>query len=383
MMSSEYDMSSKYDMINVNAFHKSPYQSQRLRAVRSPKRRTTLRLSEVSKEHPTNNPSLQAHHSQIAWYGTLCALVSAVGYTAANVCLRAAINCDPIWVSCVKSVPTVVFVGLWLIGKAVRGNRDFPRLSVLCALILAGLFGQIFGNVAFQWSLGIVGIALAVPLVLGMMIVSGAILGRLVLHEPVTKRMATAMFTLIIAICILSSGAREASRSLDRDSEQSITDSQSSANWSLLALGIVAASGSGFAYAVLGIVIRYGVTGRASVAATLFTVGIVGTISLGIWSALNIGITGMLATTTTDWIVMLQAGIYNAIAFLALTKALQLTTVVYVNALNASQAAMAAAAGVLFFQEAPTIAMCIGVALTAVGLLMMRTKPATPKPKEV
>ena len=354
-----------------------------MRSNRSQKRSDKFTLFEVSTNRtPLILTPLDARHSQIVWFGMICAVGSAVGYTAANICLRTVSDCDPIWVSCVKSLPTVVFIGLWLVWKVVRGNRLIAKVRVIGALILAGLFGQIAGNVAFQWSLGIIGIAISVPLLLGTMIVSGAILGRMFLNESVTKQMVTSMAILILAICVLSVGARKASESVRAEAEQSTRDFDQPTNWILLPLGIAAASCSGFAYAVLGIVIRYAVLGRASIAATLFTVGIVGAISLGLWSWFQIGVEGMLATTGSEWIVMFQAGVYNAIAFLALTKALQLTTVVFVNAVSASQTAMAAIAGVLVFQETPTIAMWSGVALMVFGLLLMKSNSASKMPEE-
>ena len=77
----------------------------------------------------------------------------------------------------------------------------------MTALVIASLICQLFGNVVFQWSLGIVGMALAVPLTLGTMIVAGAIMGRMVLNEPVTMRMAISTVVLIGAISVLSLGA--------------------------------------------------------------------------------------------------------------------------------------------------------------------------------
>ena len=70
--------------------------------------------------------------------------------------------------------------------------------------------------------------------------------------------------------------------------------------------------------------------------------------------------------------VMLLAGVLNAFAFLTLTKALQLTTVVYVNSLNATQATLAAIAGVIFFGEALSGELGLGVLLTIAGLMMMK-----------
>jgi len=66
----------------------------------------------------------------------------------------------------------------------------------------------------------------------------------------------------------------------------------------------------------------------------------------------------------------------NLIAFLALTRALQITSLVQVNALNASQAAMASVAGIVLFREQASPALALGVSLTVLGLLIMpRHKP--------
>ena len=65
---------------------------------------------------------------------------------------------------------------------------------------------------------------------------------------------------------------------------------------------------------------------------------------------------------------------FNLIAFVALTKALHLSSVMFVNGLNASQIAMAAIAGVLLFQEPITLAMGAGVLLTVFGLVLMRKR---------
>jgi drug/metabolite transporter (DMT)-like permease len=80
-------------------------------------------------------------------------------------------------------------------------------------------------------------------------------------------------------------------------------------------------------------------------------------------------------TDLHDLDIMLRAGICNALAFLALTKALQLTSVVYFNALNATQATMAAIAGVLLFGEPLSPALATGIALTIAGLLLVRSRP--------
>jgi drug/metabolite transporter (DMT)-like permease len=318
-----------------------------------------------------NTSSLAANASDLSRlpvWGALCTLFAAVGYTVANGCLRAAAHCDPIWVSAVKAVPTAALMAPWLIVQAARGERLLPTPRVLGILTLGGLVGQLGGNVPFQWSLGIIGMALAVPLTMGTIIVSGALLGRAFLGEPITQRALASIGTLLVAITFLSLGAGEAHRSVD---PAAIT-AASETNWWIMAAGVAAAMLSGLAYSILGAVIRYGVSGRATMTTTLVTVSLTGILSLGPWSAARIGWSGLWNTASADLATMLLAGVCNAIAFLALTRAMQLTTLVYVNALNSSQLAMAAVAGIVFFGEARSPELVFGVLLTIVGLLLMR-----------
>lgn len=301
-------------------------------------------------------------------FGTLCGLFSAVGYTVANACLRAVSDCDPIWVSAIKALPTLVMVGPWIAWQARRSQKILPELPVLGLLVMGALIGQLIGNVVFQWSLGVVGLALAVPLTLGTIILGGALMGRTLLHEPLTVRMLASVVTLIAAITVLSLGARDAHRSVAGPTLHAAGD------WWLVALGVAGAMLSGLAYSILGVVIRYGVKGRASLSITLFTVSLAGVVSLGAWSHWRIGWQGMWNTSPDDFGMMMLAGIFNAVAFLALTKALQLANLVYVNALNATQATMAAVAGVLIFDEAPSPELAFGVLLTIAGLLLMKQR---------
>jgi drug/metabolite transporter (DMT)-like permease len=69
---------------------------------------------------------------------------------------------------------------------------------------------------------------------------------------------------------------------------------------------------------------------------------------------------------------MLAAGTFNAVAFFSLTRAMQLVPVSYVNIVNASQVAMAAAAGVVLFHEPTTAWLYAGLILTFVGLTTNR-----------
>lgn len=297
--------------------------------------------------------------------GTCFGLLSAVCYTGANAFLRSVAHCDPFWVSAMKALPTVVALAPIVIGMVLRGQRLLPTRNSVFAIIAVGMLAQIGGNSSFQFSLGVIGVALAVPLTLGGMIVAAAILGRVFLGEPVTLKAAAALALMFVAIVILSLGADQARQSVGNVPEDGPT------SWKLAA-GVAGACFSGLAYSILNVVLRYYMTRHgASVAATLFTVALTGTICLSTIAAVRMGLPALAATTRLDLGLMLAAGVCNTVAFVSLTKSLQLTSIVYVNALNATQATLAALAGVLIFDEALSPWLALGVVLTIAGLMLL------------
>lgn len=306
-------------------------------------------------------------------FGTLCGLASSILYTAANGFLRALTDCDPVWVSAVKTVPTALLMIPWMLHMHYRGHRAIPPLTVLGVVAVGGFVGQVCGNIPFQWALGIIGVALTVPLNLGGMIVFGTILGRVFLHEPVTFRTVAAMAVLLVSVFVLFLGAENAHDAV-RGSAGGEEAAQSFPHYWELALGVAAACLCGLAYAVLNTINRYYVTRGHSLPGLLCVVSLVGMLTLGSISLGRIGLEGMAATTPRSLGLMLLAGLCNAAAFVTLTKSLQLTSLVFVNALNATQATMAALMGVFFFQEPPSPWLLTGVGLTIVGLLLMRKR---------
>lgn len=264
-----------------------------------------------------------------------------------------------------KAVPTAALMAPWLIISLRRGE-GLPPKWIWLAIAIASLFGQLGGNISFQFALGQIGLALTVSLSLGGMIVGATLLSRIFLHEKIHFIAAAAVGVLLLSIAVLSLGAEEArDRLLLRDS----TDP-----WQLT-LGVAAACCSGLSYSVLNVVIRYSVQRGATLPATLMTVSVMGLISLSLLSLRRIGFEGMLQTKPLDLSMMLLAGVCNAAAFVGLTRCLQLTSVVYANALNAAQAALAALTGVLIFQEPASVALTAGVGLTILGLVILTRQP--------
>lgn len=296
-----------------------------------------------------------------AAFGTICGLVAAVGYTACNVCLRAVKDVDPFFVCTIRAIPTVLMLGPIVLARPFSGLPMLPPWRVVAILGATGLAGHVLGNGSFQYGLGIVGVALAVPLCLGSMIVGGATLGRVALNEPITFRMALGLALLVAAIFVLSGGAQKASESV-----HALTTSRQ------VALGVAACCASGVFYAIMGAVLRHATRGLSTLSQSLTIVSTVGLVGLAGISCWSVSASELHAITFSDVLMMLAAGVLNALAFVALTRALQLMPLVYVHALNATQATMAAVAGVLIFQEAQSSFLVSGVVLTIAGLLFMQ-----------
>lgn len=249
--------------------------------------------------------------------GSALALFSATVYTCTNICLREVTQVDPFWVSCIKALPTLLLASGMLGYRWLRGQSSWPGLRTVGLLAITGLVAQVVGNVMFQYSLGIVGIALSVPLTFGTLILSGALLGRIWLNEPITPRSAGAITLLIASIVILSTGA---------DAAEKVVESGAAAarsNWHVV-LGVSSACLSGIAYGLLGVVLRWAVPAKAPIGATLFVISGMGVASLGLWSLARLGFSGLVETPLADLNYMWWAGVFNAVAFVALIQALKL-----------------------------------------------------------
>jgi drug/metabolite transporter (DMT)-like permease len=137
---------------------------------------------------------------------------------------------------------------------------------------------------------------------------------------------------------------------------------------------VAAACFSGVCYAVMGVVMRRLAVRRVPVSVMLLVISTTGVITLGLGSVARLGWAGLAASDGADVSAMLGGGAFNALAFLLLGKALELAPVVQVNSVNASQTAMAAVAGIVFFGEQATVPLAIGLLLTVAGLVLISRK---------
>lgn len=310
-------------------------------------------------ETPRSTPSI----SRGKMIGLITGLGAAVGYTLANIALRQmAKPADfdwAIWVTANKAIPATLLTWGLVLYNHSRGRQGFPPGKLILPLILTGLSMQFGGNLTFQWSLGLIGLAMTVPIVFALLLISGAVVSRIYLGEPITPRTLLALTILMVAVTILSLGAGEASRSIVQD-----------ATASQFMLGIAVAMVSGIAYGVCGVVIRKNVR-NLPVSASLFLISTTGVVAMGALSLYRIPLEELLATTPLEYQTMMIAGVCNAVAFYAIGVSYRFLNVTQVNMLNTSQIAMATLAGVLFFMEPVTPWLMVGVCMTAFGLFMI------------
>lgn len=304
------------------------------------------------------NPAHAAPLGPVA--GAACGLAAAVLYTGANIALKASTGSEAILVSAVKAWPTVLACAPLLAVMAARGRKIATSWQTFPLLLGGVLVGQLIGSVMFQVSLGVVGLALAVPLNLGVMIICAAWFGWLLLGEPVTRRTVAAIVVLVSAVFVLTLGSDALAVREGLSAPQ-------------LVWGVVAAGTSGAAYAFFGATMRKSLRQGLTVPLAMLVSGVVGSVLLSGMAVRHVGVDAILATPAQQWVVMGAAGWLNVIAFFLLSFSLRSIPVVAVNLLNGTQAAMAAAAGVLLFGELWTIPLGCGLMLTLVGLAILGT----------
>ncbi len=298
--------------------------------------------------------------------GIMLGAVSSIGYSAANIFLRAVDDCDPVWVSCIKAVPTILIVFPWLIWHYRNVERRFCPPVLILALIFVSITSHFLGNVGFQWSLNKIGISLAVPICLGVLIVTGALVDWCLLKDTPSRRTLWSMVILITAVIVLSSGGEEAFAQLTK----TLIDPDS--NRYLLALAIGAVILSGINYGFFGAAIKVVGNRGVSQPAIMTIISLSGFLFLLMLSSGN---GAWQVERNLEWVNLIQmtlAGVCNAVAFVALVSAIKVLSVTRYNLVNASQASLGAISGAVIFQEPVSGWMVGGIILTVVGLMVMK-----------
>ncbi len=300
-----------------------------------------------------------------AFQGLLYGSFAAFCYSFTNAGLRyVAVHDDlywAMWIASWKIMPTAVVSWVLMGAMFRRGESIVPPRGILLSLIGNGLLMQFCGNVLFQYGLSTAGLALSVPLCFSSLITMSAILGRIVLHDPIRPRTLIAMGILILAVVLLGQGTQAAS-------------AKTLVSWQDAALGAAAACGSGVGFAISGVVIRRSIRQNIPISIALGYSGTVG-MCPALWAIAHQGWTPLvMGLDRWGYAILLATGILNAIGFFSVSEALRHLPVVRVNLINASQAAMGGLMGVLMFHEAPTWWLLVGTLTTISSLVVLGTE---------
>jgi len=322
--------------------------------------------------------------------GIICGFVSAILYTFSNISLRHSVAADPLLVAAMKALPTVLCLSPFLIWLKLRGHAITTSGRLVPRFVLVSLLGQVGGNGSFQIALGNIGLAASVPITLGSLLIGSAIVGRIILGETVRRRTAIAIGILILAVIALSqSGQPDAvvgdaviSDAVDSklltSSATAVIDSAelSHRRW----LGAGCAVFSGLCFAVFSSTMRLNMQRGMQGVTAMWISGMVGSTALFAIVAWRGGLADLSQITPELWWSMGSAGVFNFLAFIAITTAIKVLPIVAVHLLNASQVAMAATAGVVLFAEPVTSMLLTGIVLTMVGLLVLAKRRTTSAP---
>ncbi|EMI57387.1 DMT family transporter [Rhodopirellula sallentina] len=304
-------------------------------------------------------------------FGVTCGFLSAVLYTLANISLRQVVSVDAFLVAAVKAIPTVVCLTPFLIALKIRGQAVGGGKWLIPQFVVTSLLGQVGGNASFQVALGMVGLATAVPITLGALLIGSAIVGRFLLGETVNRRTAIAMAVLMVAVVMLSQSGHPDPEAANWGGDQSEAG-VAMQRW----IGAGFAVFSGLCFAVFTSIMRFNMQRGMQAVTAMWISGVVGATALFALVAARGGVTEMTQIPASLWWSMFAAGLFNFLAFIAITTAMKALPIVAVHLLNASQVAMAAIAGVVLFTEPITATLVIGISLTMTGLMVLaRRRP--------
>ncbi|TWU03210.1 DMT family transporter [Neorhodopirellula pilleata] len=314
--------------------------------------------------------SQSAAHPGIS-VGIACGFISAVFYTLSNIALRQSVSVDSFFVAAMKSGPTIVFLTPYLLAMKWTGRRVAVSPHLIPRFMLVSLIGQVGGNGSFQFALGKIGLAATVPITLGSLLIASAVLGRWILGESVQRRTAIAITILIAAVFLLSQSGETPLTGIAGDALR----------WEQFS-GAMFAVGSGVSFAIFSTTMRLSMQQGLQSATAMWISGMVGTTALLAIAFSRIGLESLDGLTVGLWQSMIFAGVFNFVAFVAITTAMRVLPIVAVHLLNASQVAMAATAGVILFSEPTTWKLISGIVLTMAGLMVLATRRPLKTSKE-
>jgi drug/metabolite transporter (DMT)-like permease len=293
---------------------------------------------------------------------------SAFFYALMGLCQRElSKGCDAVWVNCLQASVSVLVFGVFLTSRAWQGRSAWPSGKTMLGLMGLGMLTQL-GGTSYQWSLGVLGLAVGIAIQMGVMLASAGVLGWALLGERISRSGLAAIGLIALSVLLMSWGA-------GGGGEAGAAGPVPSSGWHGLGrvvLGLGAACFAGVAMAVMMVGIRKAACGDTAPEAIVFFISVMGILFLGPWVWGRLGWSGILATAPRDFALMLGVGLCNLLAFLLFTRALRLATVVRTNIIiSGLNSVLTVAAGLTLFAEPRTPTVLLGLGLSLVGIVLI------------
>ena len=209
--------------------------------------------------------------------------------------------------------------------------------------------------------MSVVGVAVAVTVQMGCLLVSGAIIGLILLGEPVGRPQIAAIALIILSVVFFSIGAPSTGGATANDSLLTIG-----------ILGIVGAALSGVICSAMSGCIRKLVTGDTLPQDVVFFVSVMGVVALGPWSVYHLGLDTLVQTPAWDFAVMLAAGALNLIAYFLCAKSLQTLPLVRGEVIRGGVSTiLTVVAGIMLFAELCNEKIILGIVFGTIGIMLI------------
>lgn len=300
--------------------------------------------------------------------GALLALLSAASYATVNALLRSvAADVDPFAGSLIRQLPLLVIATAALIILRPRALRprslEFIGGRMVVMLMVAGVISFLVGNVFLFIGLDWVGLAVATAASQGGIVLGGTLISALLLREPPNRWQVVGVSVVAVGLVVIAS-----------PSFGSIQGG------GLAILGFIFSFTAGVCYTISNAASRTVQRRPRTFITALAMTNFGGAIALTIAVALRSGGRFDLvysALTSSQILVLLLAGLINAVALASVTLAVRFTTVTAVSALSSLVIVFGIVLAWLVFQEQIAAAVILGAAIIIVGVLLAQLRPRT------
>lgn len=353
--------------------------------------------------------SSNASSSQVR-LGFLLACGSTFLYGISNIILRALCEYPEVpndWILFYKELFGLVIILPWVAYRLVEGRYARQSWRLIVYLIFAAILCQGVGARLQLWSLGVLGLVLALPLIQATGLITTAMSCVLLTHEKFSRRRWQAIALLVIALCVLTCG-----KQLTLDSSSTIATSSTSSIWWVFA-GVGATILTGISYAVYMLCVRLAASaywheeesfwenlrwnawrtrrlreGKQSSPGAyeplppflvVLVVLWVGVVIFGTNLYFQHGWQSFFAAPPICWKLVLASGCFNFCGFLLQIFALRLASATQFAIVSILQIILLTLAGYLLFHEAINVIILTGIVMVFVGV-MMSIEPQAKKP---